>query len=125
MKKKLLDFFINFITTILLHHIYMYIVRTYLLPNDVVSMIQNVPCCKFLYCKPVYNCFIINSVCFEMLSYLLQTFVPGFILKFLGLSQKKGRFLLIGLDFSGKTTLLHLLKTGTFCAAAPTLHGSR
>ena len=60
-----------------------------------------------------------------MLSYLLQTFVPGFILRFLGLDQKKGGFLLIGLDNSGKTTLLYLLKTGNFCATAPTLHGSR
>ena len=56
---------------------------------------------------------------------LLRTVLPHFLLKFLGLAQKKGKFLLIGLDNAGKTTLLELLKTGKFSANAPTLHGTK
>ena len=55
----------------------------------------------------------------------LRTVLPHFLLKFLGLAQKKGKFLLIGLDNAGKTTLLELLKTGKFSANAPTLHGTK
>ena len=55
----------------------------------------------------------------------LRTVLPHFLLKFLGLAQKKGKFLLIGLDNAGKTTLLELLKTRKFSANAPTLHGTK
>ena len=41
-----------------------------------------------------------------------------------GLNNKSGRILFLGLDFAGKTTLLHLLKTGKFTASAPTQYGS-
>ena len=59
-----------------------------------------------------------------MLHSLLQYIVPEFILKFLGLDRKSGKFLLIGLDNAGKTTLLNLLKNGKFSATAPTRSGT-
>lgn len=46
------------------------------------------------------------------------------ILGLFGLNNKRGRILFLGLDFAGKTTLLHLLKTGKFTASAPTHYGS-
>ena len=42
------------------------------------------------------------------------------ILSALGLSSKTGSILLLGLDNSGKTTLLHRLRTGSVLAHAPT-----
>ncbi len=38
----------------------------------------------------------------------------------LGLAHKSGSVLLVGLDFAGKTTMLHLLKSGMFSCNAPT-----
>ena len=59
------------------------------------------------------------------MSWVLAKLLPSFLLKWLGIAEKKGKFLLIGLDNAGKSTLLHLLKTGQFMALAPTLHGTR
>ena len=50
--------------------------------------------------------------------------VYSWFLDLFGLNNKSGRILFLGLDFAGKTTLLHLLKTGKFTASAPTQYGS-
>ena len=50
--------------------------------------------------------------------------VYSWFLDLFGLNNKSGRILFLGLDFAGKTTLLHLLKTGKFTASAPTHYGS-
>ena len=42
------------------------------------------------------------------------------LLASLGLSEKKGTILLLGLDNAGKTTLLHRLRTGTVQHFPPT-----
>ena len=42
------------------------------------------------------------------------------LLASLGLSEKKGSILLLGLDNAGKTTLLHRLRTGTVQHFPPT-----
>ena len=52
-------------------------------------------------------------------------FLPSFLLKWLGIAEKSGKFLLIGLDNAGKSTLLYLLKTGKYAQLAPTHHGTR
>ena len=57
--------------------------------------------------------------------WFLTKILPSFLLNWLGIAEKKGKFLLIGLDNAGKSTLLHLLKTGQFAALAPTYHGTR
>ena len=54
----------------------------------------------------------------------LRGLLPSWFLDLFGLNNKSGRILFLGLDFAGKTTLLHLLKTGKFTASAPTQYGS-
>ena len=58
-----------------------------------------------------------------MLSAFLN-WLAGSFLDLFGLNSKSGRILFVGLDHSGKTTLLHLLKTGKFTATAPTHYGT-
>ena len=45
-------------------------------------------------------------------------------LAWLGFSGKKGKFLLVGLDFAGKSTLMHKLKYGKMAAVQPTQHAT-
>jgi GTP-binding protein SAR1 len=47
------------------------------------------------------------------------------ILKYLGLIKRKYKLLFIGLNYSGKTTLMYMLKDGKVDEIKPTLHPSR
>jgi len=50
---------------------------------------------------------------------ILQAFISA-LLRALGLSNKSGTILLLGLDNAGKTTLLHRLRTGSLLPHPPT-----
>ena len=54
----------------------------------------------------------------------LWNWLVDFLFKY-GLYQKSGKLLFLGLDDSGKTTLLYLLKTGKIIQPEPSMHATK